>query len=393
MKLLFLISVLPGLTLWVHLDLLCQFRPTRCHYQTHPHSYTLNKHTSFCWPVKIWLPNDVPSGEHYEQFKSQGSCLHFVHRVHLWVSVWVWLGDIRHVLSPTMQTPAEILPSITVFPPGTVCASSRRDETIHLKLHTRPPARSNGVLMYTTALVNEPGQHLSVCVVWGGFLSDLQTQLDERKKSWLVSGTKKACRDLLTRYFQIWNKPFEKCLGKHMVNKVYSVPQTTLDMPQSTEQKGKPFHWCDVRPCRGLICSDLSHRCFANVAACVSVVHDQHRPHLQPLEKLRDSLLCERAAGLLWRHGLACQHQWCKEVAEFIICYWLKTRLSLGTFHLKYSVRFSASPRTLGSVYARLWCYWQLFDVCPLHLWAGAQTPLGFFPANFTQIPTLNFPS
>lgn len=41
----------------------------------------------------------------------------------------------------------------------------------------------------------------------------------------------------------------------------------------------------------------------------LSVVHDQHRPYLQPLEELRDPMLRQRSAGLLWRHGLACQHE------------------------------------------------------------------------------------
>ena len=39
------------------------------------------------------------------------------------------------------------------------------------------------------------------------------------------------------------------------------------------------------------------------------VVHGQHRSHLQPLEEQRDPLLCQRTAGLLWRHGMARQHK------------------------------------------------------------------------------------
>lgn len=133
-KLTFLISVLPPLKLWVHVDIVCQLRPTHCPCQQHPHSYTL-KHTSFCWPVKSGCLMMFPVGP-FDQFKSQGACLHFVHRVHLWACVLVWavLGDIMHVLSPTM--PAEILLSITVFPPGTVCASSFRDEAVYFNLHT-----------------------------------------------------------------------------------------------------------------------------------------------------------------------------------------------------------------------------------------------------------------
>lgn len=69
-KLTFLISVLPVLKLWVHVDIVCQLRPTHCPYQQHPHSYTL-KHTSFCWPVKIWLPNDVPGGSFWSIEKSR----------------------------------------------------------------------------------------------------------------------------------------------------------------------------------------------------------------------------------------------------------------------------------------------------------------------------------
>lgn len=165
-------------------------------------------------------------------------------------------------------------------------------------------------------------------VLFGGYFQWLKVKI-----SWLVSGTKNACRDLLTRYFQMWDKPFKKCFGKLTVNKRYSVPHTTLDMPQSTENR-KEINFTDVKQenkninsfchpahCRMLICSDLSPHCFANVPVCVSVVHDQHRPHLQPLEKLGDSLLCERSAGLLWRHGLACQHQWCKGVVRRMVAF------------------------------------------------------------------------
>lgn len=149
-------------------------------------------------------------------------------------------------------------------------------------------------------------------------------------------------------------------------------------------QKGNQFHWCDVRQnkninsfchpahCCMLICSGLSHHCFANVPVCVSVVHDQHRPHLQPLEKLWDSLLCERSAGLLWRHGLACQHQWCKRVVRRIVafccrmCYFFKNILASRIYtHLIYNISciFLPNPELFWLswyspmvVLAAVWC-------------------------------------
>lgn len=164
----------------------------------------------------------------------------------------------------------------------------------------------------------------------------------------MVSGTKNVCRDLLTRYFQMRDKPFKKCFGKHTVNKCYSTSDNIRYASISREEKGNQFHWCDERQnkninsfcqpahCHMFICSDLSPHCFANVPVCVSVVHDQHRPHLQPLEKLWDSLLCERSAGLLWRHGLARQHQWRKGAVRRMVAfcrridYFFKTYLSTG---------------------------------------------------------------
>lgn len=48
------------------------------------------------------------------------------------------------------------------------------------------------------------------------------------------------------------------------------------------------------------------------VASSPAVVHDQHRSHLQPLEKQWNQMLRKWTTRFLWRHGMACQHQWCK---------------------------------------------------------------------------------
>lgn len=69
----------------------------------------------------------------------------------------------------------------------------------------------------------------------------------------------------------------------------------------------------NVAHCCMWVCFDLSSRLFFECVFFYSpVVHDQHRPHLQPLEELWDPLLCQRSAGLLRWYGVARQHQRCK---------------------------------------------------------------------------------
>lgn len=68
-KLPFLISVLTAL--WVYMDKVCQLRHTHYSCQHHLNSCTL-AHTSFCWPVKNLLPNNVPSGTVWSIYKSRG---------------------------------------------------------------------------------------------------------------------------------------------------------------------------------------------------------------------------------------------------------------------------------------------------------------------------------
>lgn len=63
-----------------------------------------------------------------------------------------------------------------------------------------------------------------------------------------------------------------------------------------------------VRKYKGCDCVlDIWH-----LSCCIAVVHDQHCPHLQPMEEQWDPLLCQWPAGILRWHGLACKHKWCK---------------------------------------------------------------------------------
>lgn len=81
-KVAFLICVLPELKWWVHVNVVCKLRPAHCPISTtHTHTH-LNTPTS-ADQLQSGCLTMFPVGP-FGHFKSQGACLHFVHRVRLW---------------------------------------------------------------------------------------------------------------------------------------------------------------------------------------------------------------------------------------------------------------------------------------------------------------------